>query len=367
MSVVGLGQLVGIVVAMRILYVGLAYDYNKPERGPSFEEMNFRSALVGMGHDVVAYDFGDRQRALGQRRMNTELVDVARRTDPDVVFFFLFGDEIPPSAVAQVGQAAGAPTMNWFADDHWRFERFSSRYALVLDWVITTDHAAMERYHALGMEQVILSQWACNRYAYEPTGDSIAHEVTFVGQPHGDRREIIDRIRAVGHEVECWGLGWPGGRIDHQEMVRIFSTSRINLNLSNSATPPNTIRVRVGRLLGRGHSGPLRSQIKGRTFEVPGCGGLLLTERVPHLEEYFEIGREIAVFDGTDDLMTQVDHWLDDEDARAAVAEAGYQRVIRDHTYDRRFEHIFRTAGLLQPSDAVIPPTGRANVSDAVR
>lgn len=332
---------------MRILYVALADDYGKPERGPSFEEMNFRSALEGMGHEVVAYDFATRERELGRRRMNADLVNLARRCDPDVVFFFLFEDEIPPATVAKVGQAAGAPTMNWFADDHWRFERFSSRYAPVLDWVITTDHAAVERYRALGQEQVILSQWACNRYAYAPTGDPISHEVTFIGQPHGDRRETIDRLRTAGHAVECWGLGWTRGRIGHEEMVRIFSTSRINLNLSNSSTPPNTIRARIGRLLGRGESDPRPSQIKGRTFEVPGCGGFLLTERVPHLEEYFEIGREIAVFDGVDDLVQQVDRWLSDKEGRARVADAGYQRVLRDHTYDRRFEEIFRTAGLL--------------------
>jgi spore maturation protein CgeB len=347
----GLRQADDIVGAMRILYVGLAHDYGKPERGPSFEEMNFRSAFEGMGHEVVAYDFGVRQRALGQRRMNAELVEVARRADPDLVFFFLFGDEIPPSTVAQVGQAAGAPTMNWFADDHWRFELFSSRYAAALDWVITTDPAAVERYHALGTQHVILSQWACNRYAYAPTGDPLAHEVTFIGQPHGDRRAVIDRLQASGHRVECWGVGWPSGRIGHDEMVRIFSTSRINLSLSNSATPPNTLRVRVGRLLGRGPSGPLPNQIKGRTFEVPGCGGFLLTERVPNLEDYFEIGEEIAVFSDAEDLLEQVDRWLGDEDARVRVARAGYERVMREHTYDHRFDAIFRTAGLLSAAE----------------
>jgi spore maturation protein CgeB len=353
-AIAGLGRGDDIVVAMRILYVGLAHDYGKPERGPSFEEMNFRSALEGMGHDVVAYDFGTRERELGRQRMNAELVATARRIDPDVVFFFLFGDEIPPSVVAQVGQVAGAPTMNWFADDHWRFDRFSSRYVPALDWVITTDQAAVERYRALGQEQVILSQWACNRYAYAPTGDPVSHEVTFIGQPHGTRQGVIDRLHGAGHRVECWGAGWPNGRVGHEEMVRIFSTSRINLNLANSATPPNTLRVRVGRLLGRGHSGPLPSQIKGRTFEVPGCGGFLLTERVPHLERYFEIGSEIAVFDGEHELVEQVERWLGDEDARARVAEAGYRRVMREHTYDHRFDEIFRTAGLL-PANAAQP------------
>lgn len=104
-------------------------------------------------------------------------------------------------------------------------------------------------------------------------------------------------------------------------------------------------------MLGRGPSGPLPNQIKGRTFEVPGSGGFLLTERVPHLADYFDIGREVAVFEGADDLLDQVDRWLGDEEARGRVAQAGYQRVMREHTYDHRFEAIFRTAGLLPASE----------------
>jgi spore maturation protein CgeB len=128
-------------------------------------------------------------------------------------------------------------------------------------------------------------------------------------------------------------------------MVRVFSTSRINLNPSNSSLPPNALRDRVARLLRRRAEPPRPPQIKGRNFEVPGCGGFLLTERVPHLERYFELGREVAVYETTDDLVEQVGHWLAHEDERAAVAEAGYQRVLAEHTYDHRFEEIFRRLG----------------------
>jgi spore maturation protein CgeB len=194
-------------------------------------------------------------------------------------------------------------------------------------------------------DKVLLSQWACNRYAYDRAAAELAYDVTFVGQPHGNREEVVERLAAAGHAVECWGFGWPAGKLGHDEMVRVFSTSRVNLNLSNSSTPPNTLRVRVGRLLGRGPKGPPPAQIKGRNFEVPGCGGFLLTERVPHLERYFELGREVAVYDGVDDLVEQVGWWLSHEDERAAVAEAGYMRVLAEHTYDHRFEEIFRRVG----------------------
>ncbi len=336
---------------MRIIYVAMAHEYGRPELGPSFEEMNFRSAFEGMGHEVHPFDFRARLEAVGREQMERELVTLAAEVEPDLAFFFLFEDEIPPATVRAVGAAGRCPTMNWFADDHWRFDGFTRRYAPAFDWSITTDRDALPKYAAAGVENVLLSQWGVNRYAYAKTAEAIEHEVTFVGLPHGDRREVIARLQQAGHDVQCWGEGWPGGRIDHAEMVHIFGASTINLNLSNSSTPPRTLRFRLGALA-RGRwddarqAKPRPSQIKGRTFEVPGSGGFLLTEAVPHLEEYFVPGREIGVFTDTNDLIEQVDHWLRNPAQRSAVAEAGYRRALAEHTYDHRFATIFAAAGL---------------------
>jgi len=336
---------------MRILYVAMAHEYGRPELGPSFEEMNFRSALEGMGHDLHPFDFRARFDAVGREAMSRELVAAAADVEPDLAFFFLFENEIPPATIRAVGDAGRCPTMNWFADDHWRFDRFTSRYAPAFDWSITTDADALPKYRAAGVENVLLSQWGVNRYAYRKTADLLEHEVTFIGLPHGDRRATIDRLREAGHTVDCWGNGWPNGRADHDQMVHIFGASAINLNLSNSSTPPRTLRFRLGALA-RGRlddarqAKPRPSQIKGRVFEVPGCGGFLLTESVPHLEDYFTPGHEIAVFDGTEDLVEQVGYWLSHPDERTAIAGAGYRRALAEHTYDHRFAAIFAAARL---------------------
>jgi spore maturation protein CgeB len=329
---------------MRVLYVAMTHDYGDPARGASFEETNFRSALDGMGHDLVTFDFVAREHAVGREAMNLELRRLAQESAPDVAFFVLFRDEIAPETI----EAISAPTVNWFADDHWRFEDFTRHFAPSFDWAVTTDVESIPRYRELGYDRAILSQWACNRYAYDRVTDDVAHDVTFIGQPHGGREEIIATIQEAGLPIECWGYGWPNGRVDHEAMVRIFASSAINLNLSNSSTMPWTLRMRLGALVRRRRpwSPRRRSQIKGRTFEVPGSGGFLLTEHVPHLEEYFDIGKEIATFHTTDDLITQIRYWLEHPEERAAVADAGYRRVRAEHTYDHRFAAIFRQMGL---------------------
>ena len=333
---------------MRILYIAMAHEYGDPSQGPSFEEMNFASSLEGMGHELIRFDFKARETLIGRDVMNRELIDLAVQTQPDAAFFFLFENEISAATIRAVSSRGRTTTLNWFADDHWRFERFTRHLAPALDWSITTDQDALKKYAAIGVPHVIHSQWGCNQHVYKPTPDELERDVTFVGQPHGTRRDVIAQLQTQGINVQCWGQDWPAGRLDHPDMVRVFCSTRINLNLSNSSTPPASLRARVGALLRRipRDTTPRPSQIKGRMFEVPGCGGFLLTDRVPYLERYFEPGREIAVYDDSNELADQITYWLHNEDERAAVAEAGYRRVLKEHTYDARFAEIFAAAGL---------------------
>jgi spore maturation protein CgeB len=88
-------------------------------------------------------------------------------------------------------------------------------------------------------------------------------------------------------------------------------------------------------------------QIKGRNFEVPGCGGFLLTSGAEDLESYYELDKEIVCFDRSDDLIEKIKYYLAHDDERAAIARRGYERTQRDHTYARRFDDIFRKIGLV--------------------
>ena len=332
--------------SLRILYVAMEYDYGKHQNGQSFEHTNFYSSLVNAGHRVTHYDFFERASKIGKKRMREEFVTFSGSDDYDLVFLFLFTDEIDSTTIEKVREVSGAPVVNWFADDHWRFDDFTSHLGSSLDLCVTTDPDSLEKYERAGIDQVFLSQWACNQYLYKPVAISTQRRTTFVGQPHGDRRHVISRLKKFGLDTECWGAGWPNGRLTTAEMIEVFSSSAISLNLSNSSRP-SRIRTTISRAMGRGGSFAKRPpQIKGRTFEIPGCGGFQLAASAPHLGRYFDIGKEIAVFNSIDDLIEQTQHWLKHPVERARIAVAGYERVLTEHTYDKRFAEIFRHLGI---------------------
>lgn len=358
----------------------MKYDYGDPARGLSFEHYNFYETLRHMGHDLVYFDFMTLLGKLGRDEMNKRLVDVARAEKPDLMFTFLFTDEFKSDVVRLISMT-DTTTLNWFADDHWRFEIYSRQWAPNFNWVVTTAADAIPKYLAAGYPNAIKSQWACNHFVYRKLDVPLRYDVTFVGQLYGERPEVIRQLRHAGVDVRVWGHRWETGRLSQDEMIRVFNESRINLNLAAAYRPPgrppttaerlagSLHRHGIGRLAERplrplvragrrvlqggraGETAPARApavpdQIKGRNFEVPGCGGFLLTGYADDLERYYTPGEDVACFASADELIQQAVYYLEHDEERTRIAASGYQRTLREHTYIDRFAEIFRRIGL---------------------
>ena len=351
---------------MRVLYVAQKYDYGRPERGLGFEHYNFYESLVALGHEVHYFDLGSLTAKLGRRGLSRLLRETVAKTEPELMFAVVWEGTLYQQAVRAISHETATVTLNWFCDDQWRFERFSRHWAPCFNWVVTTSAGALDKYAACGLTNVIKSQWGCNQQRYRRLELPLKYDVSFVGLPHGRRRQVIQALGAAGIEVGVWGAGWPNGRLSQEEMIRVFNQSRINLNFVESSAASQ--ESALARHLRRGLFQPLRSvpggwrveawakaaglaarspqtsvvrQIKGRTFEVPVCG-LLMTGVAENLSDYYTPGEQIVTFENTDDLIDKVRYYLAHEEERARIANAGRQRTLSEHTYAHRFNEIFR-------------------------
>jgi spore maturation protein CgeB len=320
----------------RVLVLLMSYTYGMPELGHSFEYYNVLPAFERLPFDTRQFDFAQEILDHGYWVANANLRRIIDEWQPHVMLLGLYQEQIDFELVSWISRETGTTTVGWFSDDHWRFDGFSRYWASALDWVVTTDVRALSKYREIGQHNVILSQWAVNDATYRPSGGPIARDVAFVGARYGRRGKTIDFLLRQGISISAWGAGWPNGKATQEQMVDIFSTSKISLNLAESST---SARSRF--------FGGKDPQIKARVFEVPACGGLLLTDGAPELEKYYEIGTEIEVFDGRKDLALRIRSLLDDEPRRAAMAKAGYERTLRDHTWTRRIAAIFSEIGML--------------------
>ena len=278
---------------MRLLYIGMKYDYGDPSRGVCHEYVNLYDTLRRMPWiKTKLFPYDEVLRNEGRYRMNQKLLKTVQEYRPDICFFVLFTDEIKKQTLHFITEQTGSKTVNWFTDDHWRFDTFSKYWAPFFHWVVTTDVYALEKYHKIGYTNAILSQWGFNQYVSIPEPGEYRHDVSFIGQVHSSRRNIIDKLFAKGIQVECWGKGWNNERIENDAMIKTFVRSKINLNFSESSNTINTKRLAKIILQRRCDDtyhlrsplqslGELRSllferrqQIKARNFEISGVWGI---------------------------------------------------------------------------------------------
>ena len=315
---------------LRVLYLGMLWDYGDPARGTSFEENSFHAGLRAHPRvDVTHFDFMELERTLGRQAMNQQLLETVRDGDFDLLFYVPFTDQLEPDTVKSITAMDRPVTVAWGCDDHWRFEDYSRHWAPLFDWWVTTARSAVPKFKAMGYRHVIKSQWAVEPTVYHPLDVPRDMPASFVGQPHGIRPQVLQWLAESGVPLAVFGFGWAGleSRITHEQMLEVFSRSKVCLNLSNAST--------MGE-----------QQIKGRVFEVPGCRSLLLTDMADDLGSYYTPGEEIVVYDGADDLLEKIRYYIDRDEERERIAEAGYRRTLAEHTWRHRFDAIFERVGL---------------------
>ncbi len=354
---------------MKVLFCGLKYEYGKPHRGLSFEYQNFYEVLKQMpGVETEGFFIDEKILEAGRDVMNPLLIKTVEDQKPDLLFTFLFTEEIKKETIAYITRKTNTKTFNWFADDHWRFPVYSKYWAPLFTAVSTTDSKAVEKYRRIGVK-AIKTQWAANTRLYKPASLPTTHyplpTVAFVGKNYGNRSGYLNALKSAGLPAVGYGSGWQNGRVEFEKMFEIFSHSKINLNFTES--PYTTFKERMKFLVKffvkkefgkfkpnfqspisnlQSFFGAQRRQIKGRIFEVPACGGFLLTGHADNLSDYYVDGKEIVVFKNVNELIEKTKYYLEHESEREAIAKAGYERTIREHTYEQRFREIFKALDL---------------------
>jgi spore maturation protein CgeB len=319
---------------MRVLFVCGRHSYGDSKRGEGYEFANFLPALIRLGCEVRHFDSLDRSLYPGFAALNRALLEEVERHRPDVVLCVLMQYEVWLETLAQIRNNLGAVVVNWGTDDSWKYEQFARLVAPHVDLWATTSAEALAKARRERIDGFRLSQWAADAATLlEPLpADECTFDVSFVGSSYGNRPRWIRELAARRVAVECFGHGWPRGPVAVRDIARIVRSSRISLNFGDSGLQWQGIRLRRSR------------QIKARTFEVPGCGGFLLTETAQRLHDFFVPGAEIVEFADADDLACKVHYYLAHPDERDRIARAGHLRTRREHTYDARLRPLLDEA-----------------------
>lgn len=322
---------------MKVAAVMMRNDYAVESRGNSFEYVNVYMPLCDVlgEENVLLFDFMDELKKSGKEAMNEKLRLFIRIEKPDITLFCLFENEIDVRTVTELREET--KTVVYFFDDPWR-QTFARHWIKHFDFFTTSDYYMFRQYQSEGIKKAIYSPFGFNNSVYVKKELERKYDVSFVGGFSPLRKWIVDLLAKEGIKVNVFGRGWgPGVKwLSIAEMVDVFNQSKINLNLSNGTSRD------IGMLLFSLRSAKalkhnlvnkkIKEQVKGRHFEINGCGGFQLSYFIPGLNLFYEIDKEIAVYEDLYNLPAEIKFFLNNDDLRTDISNAGYIRSIEDHS-----------------------------------
>jgi len=145
-------------------------------------------------------------------------------------------------------------------------------------------------------------------------------DAVFVGHYEADGRERYLRALArAGLKVRIFGTGWP-----NEVLVGISRGLRravpvYGADYAKALSGAKMCLCFFSRLN--------RDSYTRRTFEIPACGRLMLSERTEELTRLFAEDREAVLFGNEEDLVGKAMSCAKDDVRREGIAKAGLERV----------------------------------------
>lgn len=168
-------------------------------------------------------------------------------------------------------------------------------------------------------------------------------DITFVGNlgskpQYLQRRESLERIINEGFQLKWWGPRIPrklstiplilgklgrsyGGKfVWGEEYAKVAKLSEVFLAFD--AMPH------------------IRKSMSARMYTAVGCAAFYMSQHVDGIEEVLEPDKEIVTFHSEDEMIDKIKYYLPEEEKRKKIAEAGRQRVLKEHTYEVRLKEM---------------------------
>jgi len=188
------------------------------------------------------------------------------------------------------------------------------------------EQGVASEYFRLGFEQKVLSKLSKSFPPYD------AVHIGGYSPIHEERNAFLE---SVSHQVKIdyWGYG----------MDNVSQGSPIRQNYHGEAWGIAMYNIRHNsRICLNKHITSVANGFCNNLtlYEATGVGTLLITDYKGNLPELFEPGREVLAYKSPEECSELVKHYLEHEDERLAIAWAGQQRTLREHTYFHRMQEL---------------------------
>lgn len=283
------------------------------------------------------YDISAVLKSSTDRRINKMLIDAVKEYRPDLLLVLL-GENILPETIEKINQQ-GVITVNWVFDtllfpyrrDYLRNVSYLYDHIFIIDSLDILKFIDIKAKHIESLplgcfprlhRRIDLSEQEVKRFG---------SDVAFVGTLSAGRQKILEALGDF--DLKIWGHWQKKSPIlekSYQEQdvygegaVKIYNASKIVVDIHNLYGVEKEI-----------------FNVTPRVFEVPACGGFLLSGNITQLNEFYKVGEEIIAYKNIEELKGLIRYYLQHEQERKEIARRAYLRAQREHTYTKRLERL---------------------------
>ncbi|MFP4108279.1 MAG: glycosyltransferase [Desulfonatronovibrio sp.] len=83
-------------------------------------------------------------------------------------------------------------------------------------------------------------------------------------------------------------------------------------------------------------SAQMKGAVNQRVFDVPACGGFLITDYRKQIENLLEPGTEVVYYRDQEEIGELITYYLNHGNERRKISELARKRILAEHTYDHR-------------------------------
>lgn len=212
---------------------------------------------------------------------------------------------------------------------------FAHYHSLYKYYAQTTDIALVDEVVEIGSFEKFCPKVVFVPYSYEMEPDFTPQKLTnqsisFVGRT--DRRNRVTYIDICSQygELEIFGVGSNKGPISDIEMKNVFNTTQVNLNFTG-------VQADQPFVYSRPIDNVIRSP-KGRCQEIGMCGGFVLSEYAPGIEQMFSVGKEMDIFRNEEELRHKLDFYLKNPDITFQMAQLHQLNCSKNYSIQNIWE-----------------------------
>lgn len=316
---------------MEKLKIIMPTDFSNPWNNGWYYKAGFEKN----GHLVIPFNTEGKHKKLN-------LLEKVKEFKPD--FVLITKDEIDIETIKSLKNYT--KVIQWYPDPV--IPQWLIPYVKTVDVFFTMSEGLVDEFKKYNSNTFWLTQ------AFEPNFFRVekityrdrkkySSDITFVGNlgskpQYLPRRDALLRVLNEGFKLKWWGPPLPRKIKTIPLILGKLGRAYGGEFIYNETYAKVCILAKI--FLAFDSMPHIKKSMSARMYTAVGCGAFYMCQYVDGIEEVLVPDKEIVTFRDYDEMIEKIKFYLPREELRKRIAQAGQERVLKEHTYEVRIKQM---------------------------